>query len=176
MLAFFGFCFSKCWDIQFVNWPFNFWWPWDFPFRVYFVLWFFFFSFFLFSSFFWEFPFNYDHLVVHNCPLSEGMLLPTVLFFSLFHSGREIWSSKSPKRSLMSFSHESKQVCWEILELIVLRRCNDAQNSFCWQPDFKQTGVQKAIQRLNSESLWINPESLPQNDTIQRGWLLSHTP
>ena len=47
-------------------------------------------------------------------------------------------------------------------------------NSLFW--GYKQTGVQKAIHRLNSESLWINPESLPQNDTLQRGWLLSHSP
>ena len=158
MLAFFGFCFSKCWDIQFVNWPFNSWWPWDFPFRVHFYLWFFSFLLLSFESFveLWL-----STLVVHNCPLSKGMHLPTVLFSSLF-SFRE--------RDLIS--EQSETVTW----IHGLRRCNDAQNSFCWQPDFEQTGVQKAIQRLNSESLWINPESLPQNDTIQRGWLLSHTP
>ena len=55
VLAFFGSCFSNGWDIQFVNWPFNCWWPRDFQFRVHFYLWFsFFFSFFLlsFESFF----------------------------------------------------------------------------------------------------------------------------
>ena len=42
------------------------------------------FIFFLFPFFLLKVSLNYDYLIVHDCPLSERMHLPTVLFFQPF--------------------------------------------------------------------------------------------